>query len=125
MEEIKNQIVEIAYMLEQLERNGIFFNININELKEIIEEPQEFDIKPSDLIDDYMSLWGIKNDLQNDIKERGITYEDFNSHGIKVTKDNPSVKNLININRQMLAIIEKLKLDPNSIIPTEDEDDNL
>ena len=79
----------------------------------------------ADLINDYMSLWDIKNDLQNDIKERGITYEDFNSHGIKVTKDNPSVKNLININRQMLAIIEKLKLDPNSIIPTEDEDDTL
>lgn len=79
----------------------------------------------TDLINDYMSLWDIKNDLQKDIKDRGITYEDYNSHGVKVTKDNPSVKNLININRQMLAIVEKLKLDPNSIIPTEDEDDNL
>ena len=64
MEEIKNQIVEIAYMLEQLERNGIFFDININQLKEIIEEPQEFDIKPSDLVDDYMfNVDDIKDDI--------------------------------------------------------------
>ena len=64
MEEIKNQIVEIEYMLAQLERNGIFFDININELKEIIEEPQEFDIKPSDLVDDYMfNVDDIKDDI--------------------------------------------------------------
>lgn len=79
----------------------------------------------ADLVDDYMSLFDIKNALKKDIKNRGVTYEDFNSSGVKVTKDNPSVKNLVNINRQMLAIIDKLKLDPNAIIPPEDEDADL
>lgn len=79
----------------------------------------------ADLVDDYMSLFDIKNALKKDIKNRGVTYEDFNSSGMKVKKDNPSVKNLINTNRQMLAIIDKLKLDPNAIIPPEDEDDDL
>lgn len=64
MEEINNQIAKIAYMLEQLESSGICLDININELKEIIEEPQEFDIKPSDLVDDYMfNIDNIKDDI--------------------------------------------------------------
>lgn len=64
MEEINNQIAKIAYMLEQLESSGICLDININELKEIIEEPQEFDIKPSNLVDDYMfNVDNIKNDI--------------------------------------------------------------
>lgn len=64
MEEINNQIAKIAYMLEQLESSGICLDININELKEIIEEPQEFDIKPSNLVDDYMfNVDNIKDDI--------------------------------------------------------------
>ena len=54
MEEINSQILTIEYMLEQLEASGVCLDININELKEIIEQPQEFNIKPSDLVDDYM-----------------------------------------------------------------------
>lgn len=64
MDEIKNQILKTEYMLEQLENSGICLDININELKEIIEEPQEFDIKPSDLVDDYMfNVDNIKDDI--------------------------------------------------------------
>ena len=64
MEEINNQIAKIAYMLEQVESSGICLDININELKEIIEEPQEFNIKPSDLVDDYMfNVDNIKDDI--------------------------------------------------------------
>ena len=64
MEEINNQIAKIAYMLEQLESSGICLDININELKETIEEPQEFDIKPSNLVDDYMfNVDNIKDDI--------------------------------------------------------------
>lgn len=79
----------------------------------------------ADLVDDYMSLFDIKTQLKKDIKNRGVTYEDYNSSGNRVMKDNPSVKNLINTNRQMLAIIDKLKLDPNTIIPQDDEDADL
>ena len=64
MEEINEQISKIEYCVEQLENSGIYLDININELKEIIEEPQEFDIKPSDLVDDYMfNVDNIKDDI--------------------------------------------------------------
>ena len=64
MEEINDNILKIEYMLAQLERSGICLDININELKGIIEEPQEFDIKPSDLVDDYIfNADNIKDDI--------------------------------------------------------------
>ena len=78
-----------------------------------------------DLIDDYMSLFDVKNACKRDIKQRGITFEEVNSKGAMVKKENPSVKNLINTNKQMLSIIDKLKLDPNSIESEDDADDNL
>ena len=61
---IFEQISKIEYSVEQLENSGIYLDININELKEIIEEPQDFDIKPSDLVDDYMfNVDNIKDDI--------------------------------------------------------------
>lgn len=64
MKEINEQISKIEYSVEQLENSGIYLDININELKEIIEEPQDFDIKPSDLVDDYMfNVDNIKDDI--------------------------------------------------------------
>lgn len=64
MDKINDEISKIAYILEQLENSGICLDININELKEIIEEPQEFDIKPSNLVDDYMfNVDNIKDDI--------------------------------------------------------------
>lgn len=78
-----------------------------------------------DLIDDYMKFYDIKKKLQKDIDNRGVTFKEKNCKGEMVEKENPSVKNLINTNKQMLSIIDKLKLDPDSIIPEEDEDDCL
>lgn len=64
MEEINSQILTIEYMLAQLEASGVCLDINIKELKETIEEPQEFNIKPSDLVDDYMfNVDNIKDDI--------------------------------------------------------------
>lgn len=78
-----------------------------------------------DLIDDYITLYDIKKKCSSDIKKRGVTFEEKNCKGELVQKENPSVKNLINTNKQMLSIIDKLKLDPNSISPEEDKDDCL
>lgn len=78
-----------------------------------------------DLVDDYMKFYDHKKKLQKDIDSRGVTFQEKNCKGELVQKENPSMKNLINTNKQMLSIIEKLKLDPDSIIPEEDEDDCL
>lgn len=63
-----------------------------------------------DLVEDYMCLWDVKNGLQTDIKERGVTYIDVSSVGVEMMKNNPSTKELTMVNRQMLSILEKLGL---------------
>jgi phage terminase small subunit len=65
-----------------------------------------------DMVKDYMQLWEIKELLQTDIRERGVVYKDLSSVGVEMQKNNPSVKELININRQMLVIWDKFGLKP-------------
>lgn len=67
------------------------------------------------LIDDYMKFFEIKESLVEDIKRRGVTYSELNVKGTELSKENPSVKLFINVNRQMLSILEKLSLDPGSL----------
>ena len=64
----------------------------------------------SDLINDYMCLWDAKNALNTDIKKRGVMYEDLSSVGVMMQKNNPSVKELVMVNRQMLAILKDLDI---------------
>lgn len=63
-----------------------------------------------DLIHDYMSLYDIKKALQKDIKGRGVSYETKSANGYKITKQNQSIKDLVAVNKQMLLLLEKLKL---------------
>jgi len=69
-----------------------------------------------DLVEDYMSLWDVKNKLIKDIENRGVMYKDFSSVGIEMQKNNPSVKELVGINRQMLAILKELDINTNTVI---------
>lgn len=63
-----------------------------------------------DLISDYMDFWDTKNMLMVDIKERGIMYQDNSSAGKIMWKNNPSVKEMVMVNKQMLSILKELKL---------------
>ena len=74
-----------------------------------------------DLINDYCSLWDVKTKLIKDIKARGVMYEDYSSVGVKVMKNNPSTKELVMVNRQMLAILKDLGL--NSAEVAEDDEE--
>lgn len=75
-----------------------------------------------DLIEDYMELFAIKEDLLTDISERGVVYTDVSSVGIEMQKNNPSVKEVVNISRQMLAILKQLNLTTDNIeVPEDDE----
>lgn len=64
----------------------------------------------ADMINDYISFWETKNALTADIKKRGVMYEDYSSVGVKMQKNNPSVKELVMVNRQMLTILKELGL---------------
>jgi phage terminase small subunit len=75
-----------------------------------------------DMAKDYMQLWEIKELLQSDIKERGVVYKDLSSVGVEMQKNNPSIKELINTNRQMLVIWDKFGLKPEAL-KEEDADD--
>jgi len=73
------------------------------------------------LVEDYMQLFCLQKDLKKDIQKRGVSYLEPNSKGDKVTKNNPSVKDLVSVGRQMLTILEKLGLTTDA--PTGEESD--
>lgn len=75
-----------------------------------------------DLINDYMTLWDIKDKLKTDIEERGVVYEDYSSVGVKMLKNNPSTKEIAMTNRQMLAILKDLGLSTEKCRTEEDDE---
>ena len=79
-------------LIDQLERNGVFGSHYL------------------DMIDDYMSLWDIKNKLIKDIRLRGVSVEWNNGGGQHGFKKNDSVGELAKINAQMLKVLNELGL---------------
>lgn len=75
-----------------------------------------------DLVRDYMSLWDVKNDLLQDIKKRGVMYKDFSSVGVEMMKNNPFVRELVGINRQMLAILKDLEINTKTVAVFDDDE---
>ncbi len=81
-------------LLDQLERNGVYGKHYL------------------DLVNDYMSLWEIKNKLIKDIKERGVSVKYDNGGGQSGFKKNDSIAELNKTNAQMLKILNELGLKP-------------
>lgn len=81
-------------LLDQLERNGTVGKHYI------------------DMIEDYMTLWDIKNGLEDDIKERGAAVPYVTMNGTVNIKKNESVGELIKVNAQMLKIMDALGVKP-------------
>lgn len=75
-----------------------------------------------DLINDYMDLWDIKETLTNDIQTRGVTYKDYSSVGVEMQKNNPSTKELVMVNKQMLSLLKELGLSTDKVRGTEDDE---
>lgn len=74
-----------------------------------------------DLIRDYMTLYDVKKALEKDIKKRGVSYETKSAAGYPIVKQNQSVKDLVAVNKQMLLILEKLKLTTDNVDAGVDE----
>lgn len=77
----------------------------------------------SDLALDYMSLWDTKNALIADIRKRGVMFKDVSSVGVEMMKNNPSVKELVMVNRQMLMLLKELGLSTANAAGGEVDDD--
>ncbi len=68
----------------------------------------------TDLVDDYMEMWDLKEMLIADIRYTGLRTSDG--------KDNASPKQLPIINRQMLSLLKTLQIAPDDVL-IEGEDD--
>jgi phage terminase small subunit len=91
-------------LLDQLERNGTVGNQYL------------------DLVNDYMSLWEIKNKLIKDGKENPYT-EWQNSETSFGRKKNDSIDQALKVNQQMLKILDYLDIKPSK--QDGELDDNL
>lgn len=77
------------------------------------------------LIDDYMFLFDTKNKLQKDIRKRGVSYETTSANGYKITKQNQSVKDLVAVEKQMVAMLKELGLTTDAPTGEEMVDEDL
>ena len=68
-----------------------------------------------DLIQDYLSLWDLKESLKQDIIDNGLRCEYSTATGT-VERDNPSAKQLPIVNRQMLATLRELGISTGEIL---------
>lgn len=73
------------------------------------------------LVDDYISLWQVKNDLIADIKDRGVSVHYDNGGGQRGWKKNDSVVELTRLNKQMLSLLSELGLRGANIEAEEEE----
>ena len=74
-----------------------------SDLMDQMERNQTYGEHFEDLLNDYMSLYEIKN-----IEKRGVTVEYNNGGGQKGIKKNDSIEQLLKANTQMLKILDAL-----------------
>lgn len=78
------------------------------------------------LVDDYLYYFVQEKLMQADVRKNGRTYKTKSAQGVEIEKDNPNVKNAFLYNKQKLAILKELGIDPNSIpaanVIVEDDD---
>jgi len=94
-------------LVNQLEKNGIHGNHYL------------------DLIDDYMAMWGIKNELIKDIGDRGVQVKWDNGGGQTGVKKNDSIAELNKTNAQMLKILNDLDLKASRSGQADDGDEEM
>ena len=68
-----------------------------------------------DLVEDYMQLWDIKNDLFADIDDRGVVTSYNNGGGQTGTKQNDSVFSVLKVSDRMTKILNELGIKPSTV----------
>ena len=75
------------------------------------------------LVDDYMKLYAIKNELVDDIEERGVVCKYQNGKEQWGYKRNDSVGELNKVSAQMLKILNQLKIQPKEVVEGAEDDE--
>lgn len=76
----------------------------------------------TDLVDDYMKLYVIKEMANADILERGTYVEYRNSETQYGSKKNDSVDQFLKTNQQMIKLLDKLGISPDAGVDDLDEE---
>lgn len=75
------------------------------------------------LIHDYMAMYKICEKLKADIRKRGTIVTETGAAGQKITKCNPSIKELRDTNKSMLTILRQLGLSIDTVKAAVDDDE--
>ena len=73
------------------------------------------------LISDYMTMYKVSESLKKDIKKRGTIIESVTARGIDMLIPNPSIKELRDTNKSMLAILKQLELSIDNVQAVDDD----
>lgn len=107
----------------QLKKSDDEFNRIKNNLLSQLKSKGAHEEAYIDLVNDYMSMWQIKNQLIADINARGVQVKSFNSHGQEVYKKNDSIVELPKYNSQMLKLLNDLGLSALEVDSGDDDGD--
>lgn len=80
------------------------------DLKNQLLEQNRFGKQFEDMIEDYIFLVKLKDEIQKDLDSKGIRYRVKTGNGFTQLKQNESVVNIVKVNNQMLKILEDLDL---------------
>ena len=76
----------------------------------------------NDQINDYMTMWDLKERLKDDIDENGLRLKYLTANGGYAEKDNPSVKRLPLVNKQMLMLLKQMDISTDKVVKDGEED---
>lgn len=105
-------------------RNSKHRKLIESDLKRQLEESGATHAHYVDLINDYLSLWDVKNQLIEDIRERGVVIEWTNGKQVS-QKKNDSISELNKTNAQMLKLLSELGLKATEIVKEDDSGDDV
>ena len=63
-----------------------------------------------------MSMWDLKEMLKDDIQENGLRLNYMTANGKEAEKDNPSVKQLTLVNKQMLMLLKQMDISTDKVV---------
>lgn len=78
-----------------------------------------------DMIEDYLYLIELKEDLKEDIRVNGIRYKTTGGNGFTTYKANESYERLLKTNAEMLKILQDLELKAPDKEPSGDDENDL
>lgn len=93
-------------------------------IRQLEEQDADIDLF-RDLIDDYIFFCKQERKMHTDIRKNGISYKAISAHGKEYDRENPSLKLAVMYNRQKLAILQQMGLNPESVDNSEEDDSGL